>query len=86
MAQNQRMVHVLSRSSGASDRRPNLNRQQLHDGLQLAGGVLPDHMLDPRHPAEGAATVSGNANKSTACQLNWSGRVCVVGKPSLQLS
>ena len=39
--------------AGKDPPRSNLNRRQLHDGMQLAGGVLPDHMLDPRHPADG---------------------------------
>jgi hypothetical protein len=33
--------------------------------VQLAGGILPDHVLDPGHtPPTGAATASSNANKS----------------------
>jgi hypothetical protein len=37
---------------GEDPRRANLNRHQLHDGVQLAGRVLSDYMSDPRHHAD----------------------------------
>jgi len=37
---------------GANPDRPNFNRHQLHDGVQLAGRDLPDDLSHPRHGAD----------------------------------
>jgi hypothetical protein len=39
---------------GEDPRCANLNRHQLHDVVQLAGRVLPDHMPHSRHGADGS--------------------------------
>jgi hypothetical protein len=48
-----RSVPFRGTGGGKDPRRTNLKRHQLHDGVKLAGGILPDHVLDPGHPADG---------------------------------
>jgi len=45
-----RSVPFRGPGGGKDPRRTNLKRHQLHDGVQLAGGILPDHVLDSRAP------------------------------------
>ena len=65
-----RAVAFRGAGGGEDPRRANLSRHQLRDGVQLAGRVLPATCLIPGTTPIGAATTGGNANQSTACQLN----------------
>jgi len=48
------LCHSAGLATGENPRRANLNRYQLHDGVQLAGRGLPNHMPDPRDGSDRA--------------------------------
>ena len=48
-----RAVPFRRTGGGEDPRRANLNRYQLHDGVQFAGRELPDHVPHPGRGADG---------------------------------